>query len=196
MRRITASLVVLPILVLLFAAPASAAPPVKDSTTQDSASAFSFSCGPSSCTETFIDVFAVSDETVVVCVFTATFNIHSGRYTSQDSGCSDEVSSGVLDVGSDLSSATLSPTPVTFLNCNQQTCVEGDTVTVSFDLTASGGSSTFRSRETFTDGNCTVTFTSSGEQRQATGTMTIDGETSTADGFIATGKFTFMERCR
>jgi hypothetical protein len=196
MRRISASVAVVSILALLLAAPASAAPPVRDSSTQDFVSAFHFSCGPSTCTDTFLDVFTVSDETMVVCLFTSTFNIHTGRTISQDSACSDVVSSSGLVIGNDLSSAILSPTQVTFQNCNQQGCVEGDTLTVSFELTAAGGSSTDRSRQTFTDGNCTITTTSSGEQRQATGTLTIDGETLTADGSIGTGTFTFMERCR
>lgn len=196
MRRFAASLAALPILVLLLAAPSAAAPPVKDSSTQVSLSAFSFDCGPTICTDTTVDVFTVSDETMVVCLSESRFNIHTGRLISQDSACSDEVSSDSLVIDNDLSSASLSPTDITFLNCNRQGCVEGDTVTVSAELTASGPTSTDRSRSTFTDGTCTITFTSSGEQRQATGTVTIDGETLAADGSIGMGKFTFMERCR
>lgn len=196
MRRFAASLVALPILVLLLAGPASAAPPVKDSSTQMFLSAFTFDCGPTICTDTTVDVFTVSDETMVVCLSETRFNIHTGRLISQDSACSDEVSSDTLVIDADLSSASLSPTDVTFFNCNQQGCVEGDTVIVSAELTASGPIFSDKSRSTFTDGTCTVTFTSSGEQRQASGTITVDGETLAVDGSIGIGKFSFMERCR
>jgi hypothetical protein len=196
MRRVLTSVAVLATLVLLLAAPAAAAPPVRDSSTQTFVSAFSFECGPATCRETFVDIFSVSDETMVVCLSESTFNIRTGRIISQESRCSEEVSSDTLSVEQDLSSAVLSPTQVTFFECDEQGCVEGDTVLVSAELTASGGSSTDRSRQTFTDGTCTVTFTSSGESRQATGTVTIDGESVAVDGSIGSGKFTFMERCR
>jgi hypothetical protein len=196
MRRILTSLVVLATLVLLLVAPAAAAPPVRDSSTQTFLSASSFECGPATCTDTFVDVFTVSDEAMVVCLFESTFNIHTGRIISEGGRCSEEVSSDTLEVEQDLSSAVLSPTQVTFFECDEQGCVEGDTVLVSAELTASGGSSTDRSRQTFTDGTCTFTFTSSGESRQATGTVTIDGESMAVGGSIGSGKFTFMERCR
>jgi hypothetical protein len=196
MRRLIASAAALPILVLLLAGPVAAAPPVKDSGTQVFFSAFSTDCGPSTCTETFVDVFQVSDESLVVCLFQATFNIHTGRAISEDGACSEEVSGDALVVADDLSSASVSPTDVTFFNCNQQGCTEGDTVTVSAELTGSGPIFTDRTRSTFSDGTCTVTFTSSGEQRQATGTITLDGDTLAADGNIGIGKFSVMERCR
>ncbi len=196
MRRFAVSLVALPILVLLLAGPAAAAPPVKDSGTQVFFSAFSFSCGPATCTDTFVDVFSVSDDTIVVCLFESTFNIHTGRAISEDGACSEEVSSDALVIADDLSSASLSPTDVTFFNCNQQGCTEGDTVSVSAELTGSGPTFTDKQRSTFTDGTCTFTVTSSGEQRQATGTISLDDETLTADGNIGIGKFSFMERCR
>ncbi len=196
MRRFVVSAAALSILVLLFAAPAAAAPPVKDSGTQEFLFAVSSDCGPATCTDTFVDVFTVSDETLVVCLFESTFNIHTGRNISEDGACSDEVSSDALVIGADLSSASLSPTEVTFFDCNQQGCVEGDTVTVAAELTASGPIVTDKQRSTSSDGTCTFTFSSSGEQRQASGTVTIDGDTLTVDGSIGMGKFSFMERCR
>lgn len=196
MRRVVASIAILPILVMLFAVPAAAAPPVRDSGTQEFFSAFSSSCGPSTCTETFVEVFTVSDESIVVCLFESTYNIRTGRLISEDGACSEEVSSDALSISGDLSSASLSPTAVTFFTCNQRGCTEGETVTVSAELTAFGPIFTDRSRSTFSDGTCTVTFTSSGEQRQATGTISLDDETLTADGNIGSGTFSFMERCR
>ena len=196
MRRLALPAAAIPILVLLLAGPAAAAPPVKDSGTQVFLSAFNSSCGPATCTDTFVDVFTTSDETVVVCLSQATFNIHNGRLISQDGACSDEVSSDTLVIGEDLSSASLAPTDVTFFNCNQQGCTEGDTVVVSAELTAFGPTFTDRQRSTFSDGTCTFTFSSSGQQRQATGTLTVDNETLSADGNIGMGTFTFREHCR
>lgn len=196
MRRFVVSIAALPILVLLFAVPAAAAPPVKDSGTQTSFSAFSIDCGPTICTDATVDAFTVSDGTIVVCLFESRTNIHTGRIISQDGACSEEISSDALDIDEDLSSASLAPTDVTFINCNQQGCTEGDTVTVSAELTAFGPTFTDKQRSTFSDGICTFTFSSSGEQRQATGTISLDGETLAADGFIGIGKFSFTERCR
>lgn len=196
MRRIVGSILLLAALVLLLAAPVAAAPPVKDSSDQVFLSAFSSECGPSTCTDTNVDVFTVADGFIVVCMQEVTYNLRTGRLISQQQGCSDETPSDALVVSDDLSSATLAPTAVTFFTCNQRGCVEGETVIVSAELTADGPTFTSTDRGTFSDGTCTVRFTSSNEQRQATGTLTIDDETMSANGSIGTGQFTFMERCR
>jgi hypothetical protein len=194
MRRVVGSVVLLPILALLLAAPAAAAPPIKDSGTEQSFTAFTSSCGPATCTDTFVDAFAAGEGVIVACVFQSTFNVHNGRVTSEESGCS-ETSSDALVID-DLSSASLAPTDVTFFNCNQQGCVEGDTVTVSAELTGSGPTFSESFRQTFNDGTCTFRQSFSGDSRQATGSITIDGETAAADGGIRTGKFSFSEHCR
>ena len=196
MRRIRVSAVLLPILLLSLAAPVAAAPPVKGSGTQEFLSAFSSSCGPSTCTEVSVDVFPVADGLIVVCLSEFTFNIRSGQLISQESACSDETSSDALVINDDLTSAELLPTAVTFFECNRRGCTEGDTVIVSADLTGSGPVFTDTQRGTFTDGTCTVKFSSTSDQRQATGTLTIDGETLSANGNIGSGTFSFMERCR
>jgi hypothetical protein len=195
MRRIVGSLILLPILAALLAGPVAAAPPIHDSGTQDGMTVFHSSCGPSLCTDTIVDGFTISDDVVVVCVSQFTFNIHSGRLISEDSGCS-ETTADALVVSDDLSSASLAATAVTFLNCDQQGCVEGDTVTVAAELTGFGTTFANKQRFTFTDGTCTFKQTFSGESRQATGTLTLDGETTAADGNISTGKFSFSEHCR
>ena len=142
MRRFVVSAAALSILVLLFAAPAAAAPPVKNSRTQEFLFAVSSDCGPATCTDTFVDVFTVSDETLVVCLFESTFNIHTGRNISEDGAVPDEGPRAMRWSSARIcSSASLSPTEVTFFDCNQQGCVEGDTVTVAAELTARGQSS-------------------------------------------------------
>lgn len=195
MRRIRVS-AVLSTLLLLLAAPVAAAPPVKDSGTQEFITAFSSSCGPSTCTDVVVDSFPVADGLMVVCLSEFTFNLRSGMLISEESGCSDETSSDALIINDDLTSAQLLPTAVTFFECNRRGCIEGDTVIVSADLTGSGPTFTDTQRGTFTDGTCTVKFSSTSDQRQATGTLTIDGETLSTDGNIGSGTFSFMERCR
>lgn len=196
MRHIIGPLFLVPILLLLLAAPATAAPPVRDSTSGEFLSAFSSTCGPSTCTDTFVDVFPVADGLIVVCAGEFTFNFRSGRLISEESGCSDEISSDALVLGSNLSSATLEPTPVTFFECNQRGCVAGDTVVVSAQLTGVGPVFSQTDRGTFSDGTCTFRFSSSTENRSGTGTITVDGVTLSADGSFGSGRFTFMERCR
>jgi hypothetical protein len=194
MRRIFVSLVALPLLLVLFAAPVAAAPPLKESGTQDSLSAFSSSCSGSTCTGTAVDAFTAQEGVVVVCVSQFTHNVRNGRIVSEEFGCS-ETSSDALVVTDDLS-GSLAATSVTFFQCNQRRCTEGDTVTVSAELTSVGPVFTFTDRGTFSDGTCTFRFRSSGEQSEATGTLTIDGETLDANGFVATSEFTVSSRCR
>ncbi|HEX7197463.1 MAG TPA: hypothetical protein VF364_11605 [Candidatus Limnocylindria bacterium] len=194
MRRIFVSLVVLPTLLVLFAAPAAAAPPLKESGTQESLSAFSSTCSAVTCTDTFVDAFTVEEGLVVVCVSQFTYNVRNGRVVSEQSGCSEPSADGLV-VTDDLS-GSLAETSVTFVTCNQRGCTEGDTVTVSAELTSVGPVFTFTDRGTFSDGTCTFRFRSSGEQSEGTGTLTIDGETLDANGFVAISQFTVSSRCQ
>lgn len=194
MRRIFVSLVVLPIILVLFAAPAAAAPPLRESGTQEFLSAFSTTCSGMTCTDTFVDAFTVEEGLVVVCVSQFTYNVRNGRIVSEESGCSEPSPDGLV-VTDDLS-ASLAETSVTFFECDQRGCTEGDTVTVSAELTSFGPVFTFTDRGTFSDGTCTFRFRSSGEQSEATGTLTIDGETLDANGFVGTSEFTVSTRCK
>lgn len=196
MRRTTASLLILPILLLLLAGPVAAAPPTKTSGASEFMFAFSSSCGPSTCTDTLLDVFTIAEDVIVVCVSEFTYNIRSGRQVSDDSACSEPISADALQVSDDLSSGSLAPTAVTYVSCNQRGCVEHGTVTVSAELNGFGTVFTDTQRFTFDDGICTYRFSSSGEQRQATGTISVDGETLSAEGNIGMGTFTEMVRCR
>ena len=194
MRRLVGSAVLLPILALLLAGPVAAAPPIKESGTDQSLTAFTSSCGQATCTDTFVDAFTPQDGLVVVCVSRLTFNIHSGRLTSEETGCSETSSDALAFDG--LSSASLAPTDVTFIDCKRQGCVEGDTLTVSAELTGFGDTSSNSFRETFQDGTCTFRQSFSGDSRQASGSVTIDGDILAADGGIRTGKFSFSQHCR
>jgi hypothetical protein len=194
MRRVVGFTILLPILLLVLAAPVAAAPPLKESGTQEQMSAFSTACSGSTCTDTFVDAFTVEEGLVVVCVGQVTYNVRNGRVISEESGCSEPSADGLV-VTDDLN-ASLAETSVTFIECNQQGCTEGDTVTVSAELTSFGPVFTFTDRGTFSDGTCTFRFRSSGEQSEAAGTLTIDGETLDANGFVVVSEFTVSSRCR
>jgi hypothetical protein len=194
MRRIVGFLVLLTTLAMLVVGPVAAAPPIHDSGTQESMTAFNSTCGPSMCTDTFVDAFTPSEGVDVVCVSRFTFNIHNGRQMSQESGCTE--TTGALVIGDDLSFALIAATEVVLFDCDQQGCVEGDTVTASAELTSFGPTFADRQRSTFNDGTCTFKFSFSGDSRQATGTLTLDDETLAADGSISSGKFSFSEHCR
>ena len=194
MRRVVVSLVLLPILLLLLVAPAAAAPPLKESGTQNFLSSFASSCSQVSCTDTFLDVFNIDAEIVLVCVGSVTYNVRNGRITSQESGCS-EASPDALTVTEDIT-ATLSETPVTFVDCNQRGCVEGDTVIVSASDTAIGPIFIESNRGTFTDGTCTFRYRSETRSSEVAGTMTIDGAVFEQSGSAGTSEFAVTSRCR
>ena len=153
--------------------------------------AFTSECGQMTCTDTFVyaEEVTTSEGTFeYVCVDRYTYNMRTGRTVSYESGCTDTTN---LTVSNDLSSATLAPTQVEL--CARRAC---DTVTVSAELQATGGSSTFRSRYTERDGTCTYTYSDSGRSSHGTGTITLDGDTMSAEGSIREYTSTFSQRCR
>lgn len=186
---------VLPILFVLFAmlayAPAVAGASPRESFESVGFDAWSSDCGTVTCTDTY--VFAQyqttsSGETFsYACADQFTYNIRSGR-GSGFGGCTENVD---LTVAGDLSSASLAPT--TIEACDGRRC---ETIIVSAELQGSGDSTTFRARYTERDGTCTFTYTDTGERQYATGSITFDGTTSAAEGWIASFHTTFSSRCR
>ena len=193
MRRVVVSVGLLPILLFMLAAPAAAAPPLRESGTQKQFFSVSSTCSQNSCTDTFLDAFSIDANTLLVCVSSFTYNIRTGRPISQESGCS-ETSNDALVIGNDLS-ATLAETAVTFVDCNRRGCVEGDTVIVSASDTAFGPVFSETGRGTFTDGTCTFRFRFTSTSSEVAGTMTIDGVVYEQSGFAGISEFTVSSRC-
>jgi len=189
MRRVFIPLVVVPVLLLAMAAPVAAAPPMRESGTQEYLFAFSSDCGRSTCTDTLIDAFSVDNETVVVCLNQFTYSIRNGRVTSEQGGCT-ETSSSALTVTSSFS-ATLSPTSVQV--CGGRRC---NSVTVSAALSSTGGPIyTDSGRGTFSDGTCTYRYSFSGQSTEVAGTLTVDGVTLDAWGSAGFSEYRVSIRC-
>lgn len=190
MPRVLTPVLVVPALLLMLVAPVAAAPPMKESGTQEFLFAVSTECSGATCTDTLVDAFSIDSETVVVCVSQFTFNVRNGRLTSEASGCS-ETTPDALTVTSSLS-ATLAPTSVQL--CDRRSC---DDVVVSASLSPTGGPVfTHSDRGTFSDGTCTFRFSSSGSSTEVSGTITLDGLTSDAFGTVGVSEFRVSTRCR
>lgn len=204
--RKTLLAVVLSVLVLGVAAPASAAPPVREKQSGTYASLYSFSSncttdrGRTVCTD--INLSASTDPTGVtfVCVSIDSYAVNRDRYTSisSESGCT-ETTAGVLQI-SDSMSATLAATTVNVVsyNCNRgRDCQAGGSrdVTVSASDTAVGPVSSSSGRGTFTDGNCTYRYSFTASSAEVAGTITLDGVTYDESGYAEKGDYVTTSRC-
>jgi hypothetical protein len=181
------------LLTLTLAAPVSAAERVRESGTFYSFSSGNFECSGNTCTDTFIDVFSIDSSTIVVCYNQFSFNARTGRGTSSVGGCA-ETCDSALTVSGDLS-VTLAPTDIVLFSCNQRTCVEGDTVTVSASDDAVGPVTTATGRVTVKDGTCTYRISFSDTSAEIAGTMTVDGETLDQTGFVTVSDQTTTTIC-
>ena len=150
MRRMLIPVAIVPILLLAIAAPVAAAPPLKESGTQQSLFSVSTSCVGSFCTDTVLDAFNIDPDTLLVCVNRYTYSIRTGQLRSQEGGCT-ETSPDALTI-SESFDVTLAETTVIFEECNRRGCTVTDSVTVSADDSAVSPIFSETSRGTFTDG--------------------------------------------
>lgn len=189
MRR-SISLLLGALLTAVIAAPAAADTAPLDSYQVTGFSTYSSECGRLSCTDTYVYadiVVAGGTSTADVCVERFTYSIRGGR-GSGAFGCAPASS---LTVARDLSAATLGTTSVEL--CGRP-CT---TVTVAAELVAIAGASSFRARSVSRDGTCTYTYTASGSDRLATGTLTLDGVTlPVVEAFIRQYEEQVTVRCR
>jgi hypothetical protein len=204
MRRLVLACLTVGLLLITTAAPAFAAQPFRESGTQNFLFSFASDCDETgnrtTCTDTFLDVFPVAPDTVVVCLnrFTFAFNERSGRgrLISDESGCT-ETSADALSVtvSDDTLTATLAPTDIVLVSCDQRRCTETDTVTVSARDSGSPVTA-YSGRGSFREGGCRFTFSFWGQRADVTGTMTIDGVTIDQQGSASTEDYRVTERCR
>ncbi|HEV8282529.1 MAG TPA: hypothetical protein VGQ02_11755 [Candidatus Limnocylindrales bacterium] len=204
MRRIVLVCSTVALLLATAAAPALAAQPFKESGTQNYMFSFSSDCSGTgnrtTCHEAYLDVFPVAPDTSVVCLsmYTFAFNERTGRgrLISDESGCN-ETASSALDVivSGDTLTATLSDTQVDLLSCNQRTCTDAGSVSVSASDSGSPVAK-YTNRGSFRDGNCTFRFAVAGQTAQVTGTMTIDGTVLAEEGSANTEDYRVSEQCR
>ena len=192
-RRSFVTLIAVPVLLLVLAAPVAAAPPMRESGTQQSFFSVATSCSGSTCTDRVLEAFTLDSETLVVCLSSFTYNPRTGRLVSQESGCT-ETSPGALTVTGDFT-VTLADTAVTLATCNRRGCTESDTVTVSAQDSAVGPVFTETGRGTFSDGSCTSRYSFTSQSSQIAGTMTIDGVAYQQSGSASISQFTVSTRC-
>lgn len=185
------------LLLLTAAAPVFAAQPprIHDSGDVQYAYASSYSCGATTCTETYIDVFTAQLETgeteQIVCVYTVTYPLRGrGGYT-ETSGCG-PVSS--FTMAGDLSTAVLGETTIEGGICTRRGC-EPTTITVSGTFTATADASSYSYRSTYKNGDCTERYAVRGSSAPATFDGSLNGETFTGEGGMGQEHYTFFSTC-
>lgn len=195
-------------LLLAIAAPVAAdtAPgPFRESGTFKSLDSYSSDCAAqgtrTTCSETGVSVYSISPTELVVCVYTSTYTYNDrtgrGRLISSENGCDESVDPSTLDVtlSGDQITAILAPTLVTLYECNERSCTESRTITVS--ASDSGGPLTrFANRGSYRDGTCMVRYSESGSTAAVTGTLTIDSTTIPESGYASLSDYRVQETCR
>ncbi len=209
MRRAAFVVTVVSALLLAFAAPVSAdtspGGPFRESGTSKYLNAFSSECVPqggrTTCVETSLDAFSIGPSELVVCVYTYSYAYNErtgrGRFIGSEEGCSDVLDSTVLNitVSRDQIAASLRQTTIALSECNRRTCTATRTMTAS--ASASGGPvGTFSNKGSFRDGTCTFRYSESGVSASVDGTLTIDGSSVAAYGYVQQSDFKVQESCR
>ncbi|HEX7173527.1 MAG TPA: hypothetical protein VF365_13085 [Candidatus Limnocylindria bacterium] len=199
MRRLVILLATV-LMLLAFAAPAAAAPPIKDSGSVQQASAFAGSCteqgGNTLCTDVFIDAFSFEEEFSDVCVGIFTYTIRANgqfRSVSEVSGCGP---ANGFSVASDGSSAIVGPSEIQLASCDQRGCTDAGVVTVEASWTATSDPTPYSGKATFKEGTCTFRQSWTGIRAEAAASLSIGDESYAGDGFLAREEFTVSERCR
>ncbi len=192
-RRISLAIALSTALLMLLAGSVLAAPPTLIRESSTFAGAFYDECvieddGTEVCTFVDIQVFSAGADWNI-CVFrsVATFPPDGDPTFTSAFGCT-VVDDDAFSINRKLTSATLQPTVVTlfsytcdeFGNCTETT----EDVTVSASWTGEGDLFRFRDKSSFQEGQCRTMFMGKGEGRDATATITIDGQTLQADDAI------------
>jgi hypothetical protein len=193
-RRFLVPFVAVPVLLLALAAPALAAPPLKESGTQQSFYSYADDCSGSTCTQTGLYAYVLDAETLEVCLDITTFNWRNNRFVSGEFGCT-LTDPSALDITAAFS-VTLADTSITLLDCNRRGCTESRTVTVSAQDSAVGPVFSESSRGTFSDGTCTYRYSSSSQSAEIAGTMWIDGAAVDQWGYASISQYSVTTRCK
>ncbi len=185
MRRFAFAFLAVPLILLIGAAPVAAdtgLPPgtnfFSDSTTCTATG------GHQVCTDSSLGVQPSEDGTESACLSVATYSIlTNGRfnYTSREFGCAP---AGTLIVGTDLSVA-FGPTEIALSSCNRQSCPVSRTVTVSANDSPTSPAVTTTTRTSTKVGGCTYRTTTTEQDADLAGTLTIDGTALDEIGFVA-----------
>ncbi len=173
---------------------------IRESGTYTYASSFSSSCteqqGRTVCTDIYLNVYSNDEYGAEACLSVETYALtrRGYDYISSEFGCS-PLEPGAFTINSKLSSATLSPTTITFYDCNRRGCTATRDVTVSATFTGTGELSSYSGRGQFKEGDCTYKYSYKGTSRQAAVALTLDGVTSDTSGSLGTETYTFSSNC-
>jgi hypothetical protein len=182
---------------------AAAAPPVHETSVFSIAGAAHNECVGTLCTSTSAYVSSSSSFQSQVCVDIQRYEMSaSGIFTplSFESGCA-PIADGTFSIDTKtLSGATLTSTSVRLdeVVCDQTGCQPTGAsriVEVSATYSGVGGIDTFRGNSKGTFGECTMFFNGRGNSRQAVASLTINGATLDATGFISTSTQKFKLIC-
>lgn len=201
MRRVLIPFLAVPVLIALFAAPALAAQPIRESGIYESFGSSSEVCttGPQAeCSYTSLSVYSYDPDTIEVCLYTATYPTGRGApgYT-EGFGCA-IADDSALTVTDDFD-FMLAATDIEFFeyDCRARQCSETTrVVTVSAEDSAIGPISSSSGRGSFTEGSCTYRYSFTDRWAELAGTMTIDGETLQQWGSGYVTDATTSVRCR
>jgi hypothetical protein len=153
------------------------------------------SAGKTTCTDT--SVSANQDGSAYdVCAEIFSYSINrKGQFSviSDTFGCTGPVST--VTIGTDLS-ASIAPTDVQVQDCTNKTCSGGTTINVSANGTPTDAVVSTSGRVTTTDGTCTTRTSFTDKSVDVAGSLTLDGSTTTATGFVSTHTETSRTTCR
>jgi hypothetical protein len=174
---------------------ALAAPPIRDTFTSTSAGAANVVCDGWDCRATAVFAFVNSPDGPSEACLDITHYAMAGptgfMLLDYERGCA-PLSAGGLSIDTKgLASAALGPTDITVqaFACDPTACNPTGTprtVRVSATYTGVGDVDTFRSNGKSTFGGCTMYFGGKGSSREATATLTVDGQSIAALGSIGT----------
>jgi hypothetical protein len=175
-------------LVLLIAA--SVVPVAADTTGGgNQLQSFSSACVDSICTDTNVSAYLdPSGGTACLDIYTYT----DKSFVSEEFGCAPAPS---FTISSTLA-ASFGPTSISLTLCDNTTCADSRTVTVSASDSPTGPITTTSGKSTSKDGTCTSRIKSTDRSVNATGTYTIDGVTADQTGFVSTHSETSKTTCR
>jgi len=192
-RSITALATTALVFAMLGGTALAAAPVVRDHIASSGAAATNTVCVGTVCTST--SVFAIvnnPDGPAQVCLDISRYDKTEMGFVplGYETGCSPFAPSSFSIDTRDLAAASLAPTAVTVqaFTCDSTGCNPAGTRTalVSAVYTGVGGVATFRSNSKSTFGGCSMYFVGKGSSREATATLTIDGQSLDALGSLFT----------
>jgi hypothetical protein len=194
-RHFVFASLMLPLVLLIAAAPVVADTGFPPGTTFSSDSTVCASSGGLQvCTVSSLGVNPNGDGTESACLSVQTYSILStGRfnYRSREFGCAP---AGTLIVGADLSVA-FGPTDIALSTCNRRACTLSRTVTVSANDTPTSAALTTTTRTTTMVGGCTYRTATTEQDADLAGTLMINATALDETGFVSVVDQTTTVHC-